>query len=165
MITNAQLPAVRIALDALRFFGLPAGDQVAIGRACRDRSDPVFFDAEARESNFFLGMACVFVTYKGALLNEIDCDRASDALEDFSHRLAVSMHNSSADEWTEVAVINGEGWQRLRRDASRAVHQLGVSEHSKTDLEFKIADLIDPDEFRTTDAAQAVLGAQRDVEP
>lgn len=172
MNVNDSLPAVQIASDALRFFGLPARDQVAIERACRVESDPVFFDVTARESNFFMGMACVFLTYKGSLLDEIDCDCPYDVLEDFSHRqdcpyeiledfshrLVVSMHNSSSDEWSEVAVIGSQVWEKLRRDACRAIEELGVRGGAIDDFDFDISKLINPSEFITTPEVKDILG-------
>ncbi len=161
MIRDLKNPSLRIAKRALRFFALPADDQMMIWRNHGVGPVPNFFeedDAASPESNYFLGIACVFTTYKGALFDEADGDQACEALQDFSHRLAVAMHNA-AREWTGSAVMQSDTWQSLRHDASRALDELGITIHEPAGtLEFDIDRLIDPDEFRTTQSAKDILG-------
>ncbi|HPF72464.1 MAG TPA: hypothetical protein PLX09_02560 [Xanthomonadaceae bacterium] len=149
---------LRIALHVLRFFSLPAVDQLAIGRSFRTKSDPVFFDPDHFEGNFFFGMACAFVTYKGALLDEFESEADAETLLDFSHRLAVLMHGATGEEWADLALLQSDDWQRLRRDACRAVLELHAEDRLDGEtFEFNISELINADDFRTTDAAKDVL--------
>ncbi|WP_298850493.1 hypothetical protein [uncultured Aquimonas sp.] len=161
MVSRNHNDGSRIALQALRFFASEGDLQVVIAERAASKSIPAFFegiDGACGMENYLLGVACIFVTYRGALLDESLGEEGIDALEDFSHRLLVLMGENRVNAWGRSEVVEGRIWCSLRRDAVRAYEQLRT-ECVVDDccLEFKIDELIDPDEFRTTPVAKKFL--------
>jgi len=151
----------KIALDALRFFASEGDLQLAIAEQAASKGTPAFFgqgDEGCGIEDYLVGVACIFSTYLGALLDQVLGERANDAFEDFSHRLLVLMGEGRVEAWDRSAVVGGGVWVRLRKEALRALEELGLEfADDERVVEFKIDDLIDPDEFRTTPDAKRLL--------
>jgi hypothetical protein len=156
----------RIAVAALRFFSLSGPVQIAIRRESRTGREPTFFRDSATGDDapgFFLGVACVFKTNQGLIYEGIDDDAVRETLTDFVHRLNVAMNDSSAADWSEAAVFQDRLWHALRKDAAKAIRDLGLDPVAEVPR-FDIAALINPDEFRTSDEVRRILGDDPETE-
>lgn len=100
----------KIALDALRFFASEGDLQLAIAEQAASKGTPAFFgqgDEGCGIEDYLVGVACIFSTYLGALLDQVLGERANDAFEDFSHRLLVLMGEGRVEAWDRSAVVGG----------------------------------------------------------
>lgn len=145
-----------LAVSALGFFGLPAELQIQSLEGAKEYPGLRFFDCADPACNYFYGVASVFKTYSGELLDSyVDADEA-DALQDFIHRLNVLMCNATASDCSEGAVRTSDTWEKLRLDARRALSELGEAIPAGIPT-FNVALLVALDEFVPREDVRNVL--------
>lgn len=148
----------RRALNALQFFCFEGDRQVESIKMPKAKA-PVFFTKSEEKDigcDYLLGVACVFITYKGHLYDNLSSVEDADRLEDFAHRLIILMHHGSAAEWSASSAQNAAVWKRLREDARAALQQLGETVPNDAP-DFDIEALINPDEFRVSNEVRTLL--------
>lgn len=146
------------ALAGLQFFCFPGSVQVESWRT-NYRVTTNFFFPEKNETDcgceYFFGVACVFITYAGALYDTFLSTDEIEHLPEFHRRLNDHMLKPAKD-WSEVSVIESKNWERLRECAKMAIDELHESLPSQPQV-FDIEALISPTEFRTSDEAKRLL--------
>lgn len=116
-----------IAKGALTFFCFPALEQIASLSRVSIETVPNFFESasdDGWEFNYVFGVASVFVTYAGGLLDKFTSSERADALRDFSHRLNVFMHDAESLDRADARFLHAPVFDRLRGDATRALREL-----------------------------------------
>ncbi len=161
-------PGYAYGLGALQFFASPGEAQAASWHKVANQNLPWFFSEHVqtdRSACYFFGVGCVWTTYKNYLYDrhhdkfgprELDFDFG--ALSDFNHFEGVHACNGDAASWSEAALfeMGNDMWEGLREYARRALAELGETLPTEAPT-FIIADLVNPDEFRTSDAVMEIL--------
>ncbi|MDD1751051.1 MAG: hypothetical protein LUO89_14400 [Methanothrix sp.] len=155
-------------LAALQFFAFPGEAQVASWHKVANQKFPWFFrehEQADRSSYYFFGVGCVWTTYKNYLYDqysdklgprELDSDHS--ALTDFNHFESIHACTGDAVRWSEADVLEegNDMWEGLRKYARLALAELGEALPAEAPT-FIIEDLVNPDEFRTSNAVLEIL--------
>ena len=150
-------------MNALKFFCFSGEEQVTSLRNINMGVQPVFFSKQSEDEkgcDYFIGVACVFISHGMELVDEyVDAEEIEKKAEhflDFRHLLNVMMVTEDAARWAPKSVLEDERWERLRAYARKALNERGESLPSEPPT-FNVAELIDPDDFRTTEEARRLL--------
>lgn len=147
------------AVLALHFFSLNSRAQVGCYKKARNLySIPDLFpedDSDHVDSSYFIGVACVFVTYKSEIYDLINVDDA-DSVEDFDFHIQWMMHSAECKGWSSDAIVFDAAWEKLRVYAKSLIDFIGMTISIESPV-FDLESLIDVGEFTTSDEARRLL--------
>jgi hypothetical protein len=147
------------AVLALHFFSLNPSAQLECYKRARNLySIPDFFPKDGSDhvdSSYFIGVACVYVTYKSEIYDLIHVDDA-ESVDDFDFHIQWMMHSAECKGWAGNAILSDVAWEKLRAYAKGLIAFIGMTisiEYPVFDLE----SLINVSEFTTSDEARRLL--------
>jgi hypothetical protein len=150
----------KFALDSVRFFSCTGIEQVNSFSSKAPQAFPRLFDGDdvlPTESDYFFGVACVFVTYRNFFFEVFDLDeKALEALDDFDYRIKIMMNSKVESDWAIAAIMSSAIWEKLRGDGQLLLRTLN-QEQAKIAPIFDLFHQIEPSEFRTSDEVRKML--------
>jgi hypothetical protein len=147
------------AVLALHFFSLNSGAQIECYKRARNLySIPDLFPEDGLDhidSSYFIGVACVFVTYKSEIHDLIHVGEAGP-VDDFDFHIQWMMHSAECKGWSSDAIVSDAAWEKLRTHAKSLIGFIGMKISIESPV-FDLESLIDIGEFTTSDEARWLL--------
>lgn len=148
-----------IAIDCIRFFCFSGAEQMASWRIARNefKLPRALYDDSGQVTigDYLNGIVGVLYTYMWVFHEMNISEKALEIFYDFKHRLDV-MSCTEGEGWSSHAIIHDVSWGKLRADASVFLKELGEV-NSKDPPVFDVGNLINIDEFRTSNEARKLL--------
>lgn len=148
-----------IAVDCVKFFCLSGDGQMTSWRIANNefKLPRMLYGESCRVvvGDYISGVFGVFYTYLW-VFHEMDL--SEDVLErfyDFKGRLDV-MSCAGENDLSSSAILNDIAWEKLRKDAKLFLDGLGEGVDVNIPI-FDVGNLINPDEFRTSDEVRKLL--------
>jgi hypothetical protein len=146
-----------LAVNALRFFSLPASSQVR-GFKQHVGEVPLLLESSIvpGAGDYFRSVHAVFITYVGFIYDRFQSSEDALAINEFKRLVDELACYEGGEFWSEHGTLTSERWAEMRTLASRAMAELGEQTSSEPPR-FDFESEINPHEFRTSDDVRRLL--------
>ena len=147
-----------LATQSVTFFASPVRDQLSLFENQKSRVLEYFGDLgdNSKFPNYVGCVYCVFKTYWGSLVEELDIIDAGHPLERLSQALDIVAVRDDPHEWSFDSLARTKSWSEIRSLAKEVLVNSELAATTVTDFDFFRA--ISLTEFRTSEQVKRVLG-------